>query len=109
VTILLILILTASIDPVSARDCAEVFGDDADVRANPDAFYRISVDDSLGQDGMILAVLRRGLLIELDGDLFHVLSDGKTAPDVRLTWSSRFGIRERATPSKPSPVPRRRK
>jgi hypothetical protein len=168
VTPVLTLILAASIDPLSARDCAEVFGDEADVGANrraresrlnfvidsgaqvvvdhsfawsepteteirslslvetstatalvyftaseeeidcPDAFYRISPDDSLGPEGRIVAVLRRGLLIELGEDLYHLPSDGEASPDFRLTWSSRFGIRRPSTPSKPT-VTRRRK
>jgi hypothetical protein len=169
VTIPLLLIMASSSDPLPARECAEVFGDQRAVRTNrrarearlnfvidldthvvvdhsyvwsepketeirnlalvetstdgstalvffaageegiecADGFYRIAVDDSLGPDGQILAVLRRGLLIELDGRLIHLSFDGDASPEFRVAWSSRFGIRRRTTRSKPSPVRRR--
>jgi hypothetical protein len=163
--------LAASEDILSARDCAEVFGDESAVSENrelrerrlnfiidsgedvlldhshrwadpkpveirslevietstdastawvefypsqeqiecEDGVYALSVDDSLGPDGRVLAVLRDALLIELDGELWYALPEDGVAPDFRLAWSSRFVLPRTTKLSRPAPVKRRRR
>src|SRR5688572_29573496 len=66
-----------------------------------DGVYAISVDDSIGPDGRVLAVLRRALLIEMDGRLCYLVPEGGELPRFRITWSSRFGMRR---PSRTQPL-----
>jgi hypothetical protein len=73
-----------------------------------DGVYLVSVDDSLGPGGRVLAVLQRSMLIEMDGRLCYLVPEGETAPRFRVTWSSPFGVRPSRPPARPAKPGRRR-
>lgn len=55
--------------------------------------YEVSVDDSLGQDARVYAVLDEGMLVESGESLaFVVVDDGPTAPSMRMIWRSAYAI-----------------
>lgn len=55
--------------------------------------YEVSVDDSLGQDARVYAVLEEGMLIESRDSLaFLVLDDGPKPPAMRMIWRSAYAI-----------------
>ena len=76
--------------------------------------YEVTVDDSLGQDSRIYAILSEGLLIE-NGDTlgFLVLEDGPAVPSMRMIWRSAYAIQfedpnAKSTVKKAKPKPKRR-
>lgn len=54
--------------------------------------YALAVDDAIGEDGLVLAVLGHILLLEMDGELQYLLEDGAMTPDWRVTWSSSYSM-----------------
>jgi hypothetical protein len=59
----------------------------------PAGDYLVSVDDALGAEGAVLAVLDEGLLAELRGDLIFLHRGGAPPlPRFRMIWRSSYGL-----------------
>lgn len=54
--------------------------------------YALAVDDAVGEEGLVLAILGDALLLELDGHLSYLLEEGESAPEWRVTWSSSYSM-----------------
>ncbi len=62
--------------------------------------YEVTVDDSLGQDARVYAMLEEGMLIESGDRLaFLVLDDGPKMPSMRMIWRSAYAIEFESTAS----------
>lgn len=73
--------------------------------------YRVKVDDELGRDAPILAVVGDAVVLELDGQLRYVQRDhAPRPPEVlwRSQWTMRRGRSVVPAPLVPPPVQRRR-
>lgn len=54
--------------------------------------YLLGVDDGLGSDGLVLAILDEGVLAEHKGNLIFVPRLGTGAPPFRMIWRSAFAL-----------------
>lgn len=54
--------------------------------------YALDVDDSIGADANVLAVLEEGVLVMHDGDLVLLGALGAAPPDFRMIWQSGFVV-----------------
>lgn len=73
--------------------------------------FRVSVDDELGQDAPILAVIGDAVVLELDGQLRYIQGDNDSRPP-EVLWRSKWTLRRARSPVSvplvPQPPPRRR-
>jgi hypothetical protein len=58
----------------------------------PAGRYLVRVDDVLGDDGRVLAVLPQGLLVEQHGALLFWPKEGEEPPHFRAVWRSSFWL-----------------
>lgn len=54
--------------------------------------YRLGVDDGLGSDGLVLAIVDEGVLAEHKGELIFVPRLGSGPPPFRMIWRSAFAL-----------------
>ena len=58
----------------------------------PTGLYALKVDDSMGEDGRIIAILPDLLVIELQGSLHYLPMDPRDKPVWRLIWRSPWKV-----------------
>lgn len=54
--------------------------------------YLVRVDDGLGSEGLVLALVDEGMLAEHRGTLIFVPKTGASAPPMRMIWRSGFAL-----------------
>ncbi len=72
-----------------ARVAFDADAEDVDCESG---LYPLEVDDSMGDDGRILAIFDGVVLLELDGVLRYLAAPDARVPRWRVTWSSRYSM-----------------
>lgn len=62
----------------------------------PDGTYLLSVDDAIGENLRVLALLESAVLIDHEGELVYVAVDGQGPIEWEMVWSSRYYLRPSA-------------